>query len=70
MAMTEKIKILLIKRKMTAKQLAEKIGRSPGNMSNRFSKDDFSEKELTEIADVLGCDFEAHFILRDTGEKV
>lgn len=70
MGMSEKIKIVLLKRKMTLKDLADIVGGSPQNLSGKLSRDNFSEKELTDIAEALNCDYEANFILRDTGEKV
>ena len=70
MGMSEKIKILLVKRKMTVTQLAEKINTSSQNLSNKIKRDDFRENELREIAEALDCDYEANFVIRDTGEKV
>lgn len=70
MSMAEKIKIVLIKRKMTLTGLAEKLGKSPQNISAKLSRDNFSEKEILEIAAALDCSFNAEFILNDTGEKV
>lgn len=70
MGMSEKIKIVLVKRKMTVTQLAEKINTSSQNLSNKLRQDNFREKELQEIANALDCDYTADFVLRDTGEKV
>jgi len=70
MGMSTKIRILLIERKMTIKELAEKIGTSGNSLSNRLSRDNFSEKELREIAEALDCDYEATFTMRDTGKTV
>ena len=71
MGMSEKIKILLIKRNITLKALAAALGdKSSTNLSNKLKRDNFSEKELHEIAEVLNCDYEANFIMRDTGEKI
>lgn len=70
MGMSEKIKIVLLKRKMTVVQLAEKIETSSQNLSNKLRQDKFRENELQEIAEALDCDFEASFVLRDTKEKV
>lgn len=70
MSMAEKIKIVLIKRKMTVTALAEKMNTSPQNLSGKFSRDNFNEKELAAIAAALDCTFEANFVLNDTGEKV
>ncbi|MFG6332448.1 MAG: helix-turn-helix transcriptional regulator [Lachnospiraceae bacterium] len=70
LTMGEKIKIMLKRRNMTLAQLAEKTGQSRQNMSNKMSRDNFSEKELLTIADVLGCTYRAGFIMNDTGEEV
>ena len=37
---------------------------------NKMSRNNFDEKELTAIADVLGCELEINFINRATGEKI
>lgn len=70
MAMAEKIRIVLLKRKMTVSQLADKLGISQSNMSNKLKRDNFSEKELREIATILQCDFNISFKLSDTGEEI
>lgn len=68
--MTEKIKIVLVKRGMTTVELAKKLGCSPSNLYDKYKRDNFSERELKEIAQVLDCKFEGTFTLNDTGEKV
>lgn len=68
--MGEKIKIMLGRRKMTLAQLAEKTNQSRQNMSNKMSRDNFSEKELHDIAKALDCTYEAHFIMNDTHETI
>lgn len=65
-----KIKILLLERRMTIKKLAERIGTNGSNMSNKFARDNFSEKELRDIAEALDCDFDVIFTMRDTGKTV
>lgn len=70
MAMSEKIKIVLLKKKMTVTTLAEMIGTTRSNLSNKLSRDNFSENELQQIAKALDCDLETYFIIRNTGEKV
>lgn len=66
----EKIKIILKRRNMTLAQLAEKTGQSRQNLSNKFSRDNFTEKEIKQIAEVLNCSFETVFKMNDTGEEV
>lgn len=70
MAMAEKVRILLVKRKITVTDLAKRLGMSQSNLSNKLNRDNFSEKELQEIAEALNCDLDIRFTLRDTGEQV
>ena len=65
MSMTEKIKILLIKRGMTQKELAEKLHCSSANLSKKYRLDDWRESDLQEIAKICGCKFEGRFILNE-----
>lgn len=69
MGMALKIKIILLERDMTLKELAKKIGTSSPNLCNKLARDNFSEKELHAIADALNCDYEGIFTFRDTGEQ-
>jgi hypothetical protein len=66
---TKKIKMLLAYRETNAARLADRLGCSQANISQKLKRDNFSEKELSEIADVLGFDFEITFVDRLTGEK-
>ena len=70
MSMSEKIRIMLIKRKTNISGLAAILGTSQGNLSNKLKRDNFSEKELEEIGNALDCDFVAGFKMRDSGEYV
>lgn len=70
LSMGEKIKIVLGRRNMTLAQLAEATGQSRQNMSNKMSRDNFSEKELYTIAAALNCTFSASFTMNDTGEEI
>ena len=66
----EKIKIIMGRRGVTITDLTKKTGQSPQNMSNKMSRDNFSEKELKEIAAALDCTFETIFKMNDTGEEI
>ena len=70
MTMSDKIKIVLIKKKMTVGDLAKKLECTTSNISNKFKRDNFSEKELMQLAEAMNCDFNAEFIIRETGERV
>jgi len=45
------------------------MGTSQPNISNKLKRDNFNEKELNHIAEVLGVKFEANFVLED-GRKI
>lgn len=70
LTMSEKIKIILGRRNMTVTALAELLGTTRQNISNKFSRDNFSTKELCDIAEKLDCEFISQFQLRDTKEKI
>lgn len=70
MGMAKKIRTILLERDMTIKELAEKIGTNGNNLSNKLSCDNFSEKELRDIAEALDCDYDGIFTLRDGGKVV
>ena len=71
MAMAEKIRILLIKRKnMSEAELARKLEISPQNLNAKMKRDNFTEADLRKIAEVLDCSFEAHFRMNETGETI
>jgi transcriptional regulator with XRE-family HTH domain len=65
LTMGEKIRILLRRKKITISDLADMIGTSRQNLTNKLNRDNFSEQELIEIATVLGCKFEGFFIFDD-----
>lgn len=69
-SVSEKIKVILGRRNMTVKELADKLGTSRQNMTNKFARNNFSEKELREIATAMDCSFEVQFTLNDTGETI
>ena len=65
MSMSKKIKHLLIEKNVTITQLAKLLDTTPQNLTNKLSRDNFKEKNLQQIADVLNCKFEAKFIIED-----
>ncbi len=66
----EKIKIVLKRRGLTMGDLADRTGQTRQNLSNKMARDNFSEKEIKEMAAALDCEYEAFFVMRDTGDKV
>ena len=70
LTMGEKIRVILKRRGMTVAQLAELTNQTRQNLSNKLTRDNFQEQDIKIIAEAMGCDYEAHLIMRDTGEKV
>lgn len=68
--MTENIKIAMLKRKINTKELAEKLGTTGNNMTNKFKRDNFSEKELQEIAKALNCRLDIALIDIETNQRI
>ena len=69
LTMGEKLRILIKRKKVTISELAALISTSNQNLSNKLTRDNFSEKELQQIAEALGCKFEGYFIF-DDGDKI
>lgn len=66
---SEQIRTVLMKKKLTIGALADMLGQSRQNFSNKLSRDNFSVAELKAIANVLGIEFESHFVFPD-GTKI
>lgn len=66
----EKIRTILDRRRMSITELSKKIGTSRQNLTNKLSRDNFSEKEMQDIANALNCTFNTQFTMNDTGETI
>lgn len=66
--MGEKIRILLQRKNITHAELSKRIGTTSANFSNKLKRDNFSTKELEEIAQALECRFEGYFIDKNGGK--
>ena len=59
----EQVKIILSRKGMTIKQLAEEVEKCTGkpmsrqNMTQRLGRDNFQEQDMRMIAEILGCKF-------------
>ncbi|KSV57636.1 helix-turn-helix domain-containing protein [Acetivibrio ethanolgignens] len=63
------IKMILVYKEMNISSLADKLETSRPNLSQKFKRDNFSEKEMQEIADALNCDLKINFVDRSTGKE-
>ena len=70
MTISEKIRLLLLRRKKTITGLAAAMGISRQYLTLKLRKNNFSIAELEKIAAVLNCKFETDFIMNDTGERL
>lgn len=70
MGMALKIRTILLERNMSIKELSDKLGYKGTNLYNKLRRDNLTEKELRDIADILNCDYDGIFTYRDTGKKV
>jgi transcriptional regulator with XRE-family HTH domain len=64
----EQVKIILSRKGMTIKELAEKVEAYTGkpmsrqNMTQRLGRDNFQERDMRMIAEILGCPFTLNII--------
>ena len=71
----EQVKIVLSRKDMTIKELAEEIEARTGkkmsrqNLTQRLSRDNFQEQDMRMIADILGCPFQLSILGNADSEK-
>ena len=68
--MAKKVEMLLIELNIPKKELASRLSFSQSNLSAKLKRDNFSEKELQDIAAACGVEFKGSFILSDTGKEI
>ena len=71
----EQVKIILSRKGMTIKELAETIEERTGkkmsrqNLTQRLGRDNFQEQDMRMIADILGCPFQLSILGNADSEK-
>jgi len=70
MELSKKVRMLLVAQDMTMKDLAENLGTTLQNISNKLRRGNLSEKDLHEIAEACGATFESSFKIKATGEEI
>ena len=68
--MSKKIEMLLIELDIPKKELSSRLGTTQSNLSAKLRRDNFSEKELQDIATACGVTFKGSFIIDDTGKEI
>lgn len=72
----EQVKIVLSRKGMTIKELAEEIEERTGkkmsrqNLTQRLGRDNFQEQDMRMIADILGCSFQLSILSSADEEKI
>jgi len=70
MRMSTKIKMILAARDMTIGDLAEKLGTTPQNITAKINRDNLSENDLHQIAEVCNATYEGFFTLNDSNKQI
>jgi transcriptional regulator with XRE-family HTH domain len=76
MTVSEKIKILLLRRKKSQKEIAEILGMSAEGFNNKLRRDYFKPEELQKIGEALNCaviippPLVPIFKMNETGEEI
>jgi transcriptional regulator len=69
MGMAQKIRILLVKQgNISEAELARRLHTTSANLHQKMKRDNFSEKELREIGEAVGCDVKIVFVDKQTGD--
>lgn len=69
LSVSEKLKIIMGRLGVSSADLAARSGQSRQNLSNKFSRGNFTEADISRYAEILGCQVEICFTLPD-GTKI
>lgn len=65
LSVSEQIKILLKRRGMTARELAQRLNTTPQNLQNKITRDDFKTSDIKAIAAALDAVFVCELIEKE-----
>ncbi|MGN0340952.1 MAG: XRE family transcriptional regulator [Lachnospira sp.] len=69
MTISEQIKVLCVRCKVSEAELARRLGKSPQSFSSKMKRESFTIKDLEEVANALGVEFKRRFVLTN-GEEI
>lgn len=69
MTISEQVKVLCVRQKISLAELARRLGTTPQNFNAKLKRESFTVAELEDIAEAVGVTFERNFIL-DDGDTV
>ena len=70
MGLSEKIRMAMAKRNLNGVDLAKALNFSNQNVYALLKKDNWSEKQLRKLEDILDVDFRIKVVFRDTKEEI
>ncbi len=65
MTISEQVKVLCVRQKISLAELARRLGTTPQNFNAKLKRESFTVAELEDIAAAVGVTFERNFILDD-----
>ena len=65
---SEKIKIALLKRRLSIADLARQLNVTPASLYAKLNRNSLREEDMKNIAEHLGMRLEINFVMLDTGE--
>ncbi len=68
MTISEEIRVLCVRCKVSEAELARRLGKSPQNFNSKMKRESFTISDLEQIAHVLHVDFKRSFVLGDGDE--
>ena len=69
MTISEQIRVLCVRCKVSEAELARRLGTTPQNFNAKMKRESFTIKDLEDVACALDVDFKRSFILQN-GEEV
>lgn len=62
---SEKLKVIMNRLNITMSEVARLTGQTRQNLSNKMQRNNFTESDLRQIAEAIGCTLEITFHLPD-----
>ena len=65
MNIEQKLKMVLAYQNVSQRELARRLGTSSSNLNLKIKRNTLTYEDLRQIAELLGCEWRAEFILPD-----
>jgi len=65
MNIEQKLKMVLAYQNVSQRELARRLGTSSSNLNLKIKRNTLTYEDLQQIAELLGCEWRAEFILPD-----